>query len=144
MIERAGGWDITRAPILGDEAYGENTQLRQDLDNAGFQYVFSIEKIASVFAPETVFALPERKGQTGRARHACAPTASPSRSKLIARLAPETCRPSRSGTGPTGSPSSHGSVFCVFARWTLAKRRRTGAPRGVADLRVARRPRRAE
>ncbi len=30
LIERAGEWDIQRAPVLGDEAYGENTQLRQE------------------------------------------------------------------------------------------------------------------
>ena len=51
---------------MGDEAYGANTQLRQDLDDAGFQYVFSIDKIASVFAPDTVFALPERVGKIGQ------------------------------------------------------------------------------
>jgi SRSO17 transposase len=38
LIERAGGWDIARAPILGDEAYGENTKLRQRLDAAGLEY----------------------------------------------------------------------------------------------------------
>jgi SRSO17 transposase len=57
LIERAGGWDIARAPILGDEAYGENTKLRQRLDAAGFEYVFSIDRIAKVFAAETVFTL---------------------------------------------------------------------------------------
>src|SRR6184192_2966834 len=49
LIERAGEWDVKRAPILGDEAYGANTQLRGDLDDAGFQYVFSVDKTASVF-----------------------------------------------------------------------------------------------
>jgi DDE superfamily endonuclease len=68
LIERAGGWAIERAPVLGDEAYGKNTQLRQELDDAGFQYMFSIDKIASVFAPDTVFALPERAGKSGRGR----------------------------------------------------------------------------
>jgi SRSO17 transposase len=68
LVERAGDWNIERAPVLGDEAYGKNTDLRQGLDEAGFQYVFSIDKKASVFAAETTFSLPERAGQTGRAR----------------------------------------------------------------------------
>lgn len=77
LIERAGGWNIKRAPVLGDEAYGKNTQLRQDLDEAGFQYLFSIDKTASVFAPDTVFRLPERAGETGRSRTRLRPDRKP-------------------------------------------------------------------
>jgi SRSO17 transposase len=90
LIERAGGWAIERAPVLGDEAYGKNTQLRQELDDAGFQYVFSIDKIASVFAPDTVFMLPERAGKTGRGRTRLRPDRKPEPvRKLIERLAPQ-------------------------------------------------------
>lgn len=90
LIERAGEWDIQRAPVLGDEAYGKNTQLRQELDDAGFQYMFSIDKIASVFAPDTVFSLPERAGETGRTRTRLRPDRKPEPvHKLIERLAPE-------------------------------------------------------
>ena len=79
---------------MGDEAYGENTQLRQGLDDAGFQYVFSIDKIASVFAPDTVFAVPERAGETGRARIRLRPDRKPEPvHKLIDRLASDSCRP---------------------------------------------------
>lgn len=88
LIEHAGGWDIPRAPVLGDEAYGKNTQLRADLDEAGFEYVFSIDKTASVFAPDTVFSLPERAGQTGRARTRLRPDRKPEPvQKLVERLA---------------------------------------------------------
>jgi len=90
LIERAGGWDVKRAPVLGDEAYGKNTKLRQDLDTAGFQYLFSIDKTASVFAPDTVFCLPERAGQTGRSRTRLRPDRKPEPvHKLIERLANE-------------------------------------------------------
>lgn len=90
LITRAGGWDVRRAPVLGDEAYGKNTELRQDLDDAGFQYVFSIDKKASVFAPETVFSLPERAGETGRSRTRLRPDRKPEPAqKLIERLARE-------------------------------------------------------
>jgi SRSO17 transposase len=131
LIERAGGWDITRAPILGDEAYGENTQLRQDLDNAGFQYVFSIDKIASVFAPETVFALPERKGQTGRARTRLRPDRKPEPvSKLIARLAPENLQTVTFRDGPDGEPVT--SQFC-FLRVRALRRWQNGAEQGPRE-----------
>jgi SRSO17 transposase len=90
LVERAGGWNIERAPVLGDEAYGKNTELRGDLDEAGFQYVFSIDKKASVFAPETTFSLPARAGKTGRSTTRLRPDrkGEPAR-KLIERLAGE-------------------------------------------------------
>ena len=28
LVERAAGWEIAQAPVLGDHAYGENTGLR--------------------------------------------------------------------------------------------------------------------
>lgn len=93
LVERAGSWNIERAPVLGDEAYGKNTKLRGDLDEAGFQYVFSIDKKASVFAPETTFLLPERAGQTGRSTTRLRPDrkGEPAQ-KLIERLAGEHLR----------------------------------------------------
>src|SRR5580658_6246931 len=66
LIERAGGWDIARAPILGDEAYGENTKLRQRLDAAGSEYVLSVGPAAVVFGPGTEFEVPERRPGRGR------------------------------------------------------------------------------
>lgn len=125
LIERAGGWDIARAPVLGDEAYGKNTQLRQDLDDAGFQYVFSIDKTASVFAPDTVFALPERAGKTGRARTRLRPDRKPEPvQELIARLAPESLQTVTFRDGPDGEPVT--SQFC-FLRVRALKRWGNGA-----------------
>jgi SRSO17 transposase len=121
LIERAGSWDIARAPILGDEAYGENTKLRQHLDGAGFQYVFSIDRTASVFAPDTVFTLPERAGATGRARTRLRPDRKPEPTwKLIARLGPENLQTVAFRGGPDGEPVT--SRFCflrvrALARW---------------------------
>ena len=34
LIERAAGWDIAKAPVLGDQAYGDNTALRERLHDA--------------------------------------------------------------------------------------------------------------
>ncbi len=125
LIERAGGWDIARAPILGDEAYGANTELRQDLDGAGFQYVFSIDKIASVFAPDTVFALPERTGKKGPARTRLRPDRKPEPVReLIARLAAENLQTVTFRDSPDGEPVT--SQFC-FLRVRALKRWENGA-----------------
>src|SRR5213080_640361 len=42
LVERASGWDVPRAPVLGDHAYGENTWLRDRLHQVGCEYVLSI------------------------------------------------------------------------------------------------------
>ena len=31
LIERAAGWEVPEAPVLGDSAYGDNTELRERL-----------------------------------------------------------------------------------------------------------------
>ena len=78
LVERAVGWAIPRAPVLGDHAYGES-KLRERLDQAGCEYVLSVGPGPLVFAPGTSLteaqAGPRPRTERGRAR-----TASPSRS----------------------------------------------------------------
>src|SRR5665811_1126371 len=50
LIKQAAGWAIDRAPVLGDAAYGENTQLRGELDSNGIEYVLSINPETTIFA----------------------------------------------------------------------------------------------
>jgi SRSO17 transposase len=127
LVERAGGWGIERAPILGDEAYGKNTQLRQDLDDAGFQYVFSIDKKVSVFAPETEFSLPERAGETGRSTTRLRPDRkAESAQKLIERLADEHLQTVTFRDAPEDDGEPLTSQF-VFARVKALKRWENGA-----------------
>jgi SRSO17 transposase len=66
LVKRAAGWAIDRAPLLGDAAYGENTQLRGELDAHGFQYVLSINPETTIFEPGAVFTVPDRKPGPGR------------------------------------------------------------------------------
>lgn len=66
LVKRAAGWAIGRAPVLGDAAYGENTQLRSELDAGGFQYVLSINPDTTIFAPGAAFHVPDRKPGPGR------------------------------------------------------------------------------
>jgi SRSO17 transposase len=67
LVKQAASWAIDRAPVLGDAAYGENTQLRGELDAGGFEYVLSINPDTTIFAPGATFAVPDRKpGKPGR------------------------------------------------------------------------------
>jgi SRSO17 transposase len=67
LVERAAMWDVPSAPVLGDHAYGENTWLRDRLDEAGCEYVLSVGPKARVFEQGTGFAVPARTSEDGRA-----------------------------------------------------------------------------
>jgi SRSO17 transposase len=66
LIERALGWEVQKAPVLGDGAYGDDTALRACLHDAGAEYVFSVSAETTVFEPGTAFAVPEPKRVGGR------------------------------------------------------------------------------
>lgn len=66
LVQRAAGWDVPKAPVLGDHAYGENTWLRDRLDQAGCEYVLSVGPTTKVFAQATVFAVPAKTKQAPR------------------------------------------------------------------------------
>jgi SRSO17 transposase len=68
LVARAAGWKIRRAPVLGDQAYGNDSKLRTRLHDDAIDYVLSIGPETDVFDPETVFAVPDRTpGARGRA-----------------------------------------------------------------------------
>jgi SRSO17 transposase len=54
LVERAAGWDVPKGPVLGDHAYGENTWLRDRLDQAECRYVLSVGPKTKVFEPGTL------------------------------------------------------------------------------------------
>ena len=68
LIEQAAGWQIPLAPILADQAYGEDTHFRTRLHGLELEYLLSVGVQTSVYPPGTSFAVPERKGTTGRPR----------------------------------------------------------------------------
>src|SRR5580658_5457150 len=67
LVERAAQWDIPAAPVLGDHAYGENSWLRDRLDDAGCEYVLSVGPKAKMFEQGTTFAVPAKKPGASRA-----------------------------------------------------------------------------
>ena len=95
LVARAAGWKIRRAPVLGDQAYGNDTKLRTRLHGDGIDYVLSIAPECDVFDPSTIFTVPERKpGSRGPAPSALATETQPrSITALLAGLDPEAFGP---------------------------------------------------
>ncbi|MGI8597266.1 MAG: IS701 family transposase [Thermoleophilaceae bacterium] len=128
LVERAAGWELPAAPVLGDQAYGDNTALRERLNLASREYVLSVGGPTTVFAPETSFAVPERAGPTGRPPSHLRPDRDPEAIEaLLARLRPEQWRTVSFRDGPGGESVS--SRFC-FLRVRASNRsaKRTPTP----------------
>jgi SRSO17 transposase len=91
LVARASGWKIRRAPVLGDQAYGNDTKLRTRLHQDGIDYVLSVAPECDVYAPGTVFAVPQRKpGSRGPAPSALKTGTEPqSIDELVAGLDPD-------------------------------------------------------
>lgn len=87
LAVRAAGWRVPRAPVLGDQAYGDNTDLRTRLHEARLEYVLAVGPQTKLFGPETIFAAPERGGGRGRPKSRLLPDREPETiGELIARL----------------------------------------------------------
>src|SRR5712691_5086566 len=66
LAEQAAGWEIPIAPILADQAYGDDTAFRTRLVELEVDYLLAVSPNLGVFGPETSFAVPTRQGATGR------------------------------------------------------------------------------
>ena len=80
LVERASGWEVPKAPVLGDHAYGENTWLRDRLDRGRV-------RVRAVVGPDDEGVRagdrvrgPAQEGKGGRGPAGRGQTASPSRS----------------------------------------------------------------
>jgi SRSO17 transposase len=114
LIERAAGWEIAQAPVLGDCAYGDKTELRARLDAAGREYVLAVSPDTTVFAPETIFEVPEpRKSGKGRQKTRPRPDRRPEAiGALIASLPAKQFQTVSFRDGPDGKPMT--SRFCFL------------------------------
>ena len=114
LIERAARWGLQRAPVLGDCAYGDKTELRSRLDRAGRQYVLGVSADTTVFAPETIFEVPEpRKAGKGRQKTRPRPDRKPEAvGALIARQDQAAWQAVTFRDGPGGKPMT--SRFCFL------------------------------
>ncbi|MGI8715954.1 MAG: IS701 family transposase [Solirubrobacteraceae bacterium] len=114
LIERTVGWEVPDAPVLGDSAYGDKTELRARLDAAGRRYVLSVSPDTTVFAAETSFEVPEpRAAGSGRQKRRARPDREPeSISALIARQGADQWQTVTFRDGPDGTPMT--SRFCLL------------------------------
>jgi SRSO17 transposase len=128
LVERAAGWDVAKAPVLGDHAYGENTWLRDRLHRAGCEYVLSIGPTTRVFEQGTSFAVPPKKPGATRGPVRPRPDRKPAPlGELIARLRADGLRTVTFRDGPDGEPVTSTFIFARVhaahgwredARWT--------------------------
>jgi SRSO17 transposase len=114
LIEQTAGWAVSDAPVLGDCAYGDKTDLRTRLDTAGRRYVLSVSPDTTVFAPETVFAVPvARSGGKGRQKTRPRPDRVPEAIGALIACQPEDAWQTVTfRDGPDGTPLS--SRFCFL------------------------------
>jgi SRSO17 transposase len=104
LAVRAAGWKIRKAPVLGDQAYGDNTELRDQLHNQDVQYVLSVSPDTTVFSAETKFTVPEPRSGPGRKNTHPRPDRDPeSIGQLIARLGEKQLKTVTFRDGPNGT-----------------------------------------
>jgi SRSO17 transposase len=112
LLERASGWEVAKAPVLGDAAYGENNELRERLHHAESKYVLSVSAQTAAFAPGSAFQVPERRGATGRPRGRLRADRKPvAIAELIAGLGPDDWQTVAFRDGPDGEPMSSRFAF---------------------------------
>jgi len=104
LAVRAAGWKIGKAPVLGDSAYGDNTELRDRLHTGGLQYVLSVSPETTVFTAETQFTTPAPRSGRGRKSNHPRPDRDPeSIGQLIGRLGAKQLRTVTFRDGPNGT-----------------------------------------
>jgi SRSO17 transposase len=112
LVVRAAGWDVPSAPVLGDHAYGENTWLRDRLQEASCEYVLSIGPTTKVFEQGTGFAVPARTSEDGRAPWRPRPDRdSKPIGELIAQLGPDSAQTVTFRDCPDGDPVTSRFIF---------------------------------
>ena len=130
LIERAAGWKIAKAPVLGDQAYGDNTVLRERLHDAELEYVLSVGAESKVFTPETTFTVPRRQGDTGRPRSRPRPDCEPvAIGQLIAGLSGEQFQTVTFRDGPNAEPMTSRFGFVRVRAANHAEKRTPWPPR---------------
>ncbi len=69
MIDELIGWGLTPGVILGDGAYGDNTQSRQGLEDRGCSYALDVKASTSAYAQDVEPEQPEYQGRGQPPKH---------------------------------------------------------------------------
>jgi SRSO17 transposase len=129
LIAQAASWQLPRAPILADQAYGDDTRWRTALDDERHAYVVAVREATAVYGPETSFSVPPRRQPGWPApRIAVADRAAESVQALAQRLGQDAFTELPCRTAPDGT-DAHSRFACVrvFAAHAIDRLRR--APR---------------
>jgi SRSO17 transposase len=111
LVERACGWDVPKAPVLGDHAYGDNSWLRDRLHEAGCEYLLCVGAKAKVFEQGTSFAIRPRKGKGGPPSRPRPDRKSVPIGALIDRLGVDSAQLVTFRDGPGGEPVTSRFIF---------------------------------
>jgi SRSO17 transposase len=112
LAAQAAGWQIARAPILGDAAYGDDTDFRTGLHERELDYLLAVSPEIGLFGPETSFAVPERRAGTGRPPSVTRPDRRPESVRALAtRLPKKAWKSVPCRTTPTGEIVSSRFAF---------------------------------
>jgi SRSO17 transposase len=112
LAVRAEGWKIPTAPVLGDQAYWNNTELRDRLHGERLQYVFSVAREMTVFTSQTAFVAPEPRSGPGRRSSHPRPDRDPEQvGALVARLGEKQLKTVTFRDGPDGKPRKSRFMF---------------------------------
>jgi SRSO17 transposase len=66
LVAEAAGWRIPLAPIVADQAYGDDSDFRSRLAELELEYVVAVAAHTSVYPSGTTFAVPARAEAAGR------------------------------------------------------------------------------
>lgn len=88
LCESVAAWEVPTAPVLADQAYGDDAGFRGRLARVGLEYVVAVRVGTSVYGPETGFAVPARKGPHGPARTVARPDREPESVRALAERLP--------------------------------------------------------
>jgi SRSO17 transposase len=105
LVERASGWGVPKAPVLGDHDYGRRFWLRERLAQTGCEYVLAVGPDTKVFEQGTAFQVPPRATKSGPAPQRPQPDREPQTlAELIARLGQGSAQTVTFRDGPDGEP----------------------------------------
>jgi SRSO17 transposase len=88
LVEQAAGWQIPLAPILADQAYGDDAGFRSRLAELELEYVVAVAAHTSVYPSGTRFVLPSRRERAGRPPSIARPDGKPESVRALAERLP--------------------------------------------------------
>ena len=88
IVDQVAGWQIPLAPILADQAYGDDSAFRSRLAELELEYVVAVGAHTSVYPPGTTFAVPARREGAGRPPSVARADRQPESARTLAQRLP--------------------------------------------------------